>query len=241
MQEQKHIIGTYLQIPSFLICTVPRAAKHVLNLLYEALFSNQRLPDIGNTDSELVDRTLLRQNSSQQKVLLSNLGFVKRQQGQFIDAKFFYERALQTVGKESQASGTESPQSDSESPEIVHGPTEFDSNTPPSNSKSPHGTDELCALSGLFKCLPTGTRTSSSVITDFSAYPVNYFDLNSVLFASEYSKLPLTKGYFHFPMVRHLEILLSVCSIPVKGKNGVAGIALVDADPLSCLYEGRGA
>lgn len=61
------------------------------------------------------------------------------------------------------------------------------------------------------------------------------------LFRSTQLKLPFQNGLFHFAMTRQLETLLTTCSIPVANDRGIAGVALVDADLLGCLFEGRGA
>lgn len=100
------------------------------------------------------------------------------------------------------------------------------------------GTDDILALSGLHTCLRE-LHTDPEEFADVWASYIRYVDVNSALSLWTSPNSPFTGGPFSFAIARHLESLLSVCSIPTKGDQGSSGIALLDADPLNCLYTGR--
>ena len=107
------------------------------------------------------------------------------------------------------------------------------------SSESINTINEVFARSGLSACLRRLGATPES-IADLSASSIQYIDVNNALSDVECLGSSFRESPFDFVISRHLESLLSLCSIPVKGK-GVSGIMFVDADPLDCMYVGRGA
>ncbi|KAL8687697.1 MAG: hypothetical protein Q9218_006204 [Villophora microphyllina] len=102
------------------------------------------------------------------------------------------------------------------------------------------GIDILHARSGLFACLQeTGAMAEENL--EVAASLVRYDDAIAPWFRQTQPKLPIRDGPFCFAMARQLETLLTTCSIRVTDDRGIVGFALVDADPLGCLVEGRAA
>lgn len=106
-----------------------------------------------------------------------------------------------------------------------------------SDDESLETVEQLLVRSGLYAC-----------ITELGSNPEDHAEVAKALsrydngmtgvFNLPTSILPIDDGPFSFPMKRQLESLLFTCSIPVRNDHGVAGIALMDADPLNCLHEG---
>ena len=98
--------------------------------------------------------------------------------------------------------------------------------------------DNVLARSGLSTCL-RGLDADPLVIANIWPSSILYVDVNSALSLSPSLVSPFREGPFSFAIARQLESLLSVCSIPLKDDQSPRGIAIMDADPLNCLYEGR--
>ncbi|KAL8941806.1 MAG: hypothetical protein Q9216_002044 [Gyalolechia sp. 2 TL-2023] len=68
---------------------------------------------------------------------------------------------------------------------------------------------------------------------------MRHVDFVSPFFRSSSARIPTNDdGPFQFAMERHLETLLSSCSVPVENNEGTAGIAFLDADPLDSAHKG---
>ena len=101
-------------------------------------------------------------------------------------------------------------------------------------------TNKVFARSGLSSCLRSLRATPES-IDRLSASTIKYIDINDTLSQVQYLQSPGKDDHpFGFVLSRYLETLLSLCSIPVRGKD-VSGIMFVGADPVECAYEGRNA
>ena len=101
-------------------------------------------------------------------------------------------------------------------------------------------TNKIFARSGLSSCLRSLRATPES-IDRLSASSINYIDINDTLSQVQYLQPPIKDDHpFGFVLSRYLETLLSLCSIPIKGKD-VSGILFIDADPVECAHEGRNA
>ena len=103
-----------------------------------------------------------------------------------------------------------------------------------------HKTNKIFARSGLSSCLRSLRATAES-IDRLSASSIEYISVNDIL--SQVQDLQSSSKEVHpfaFVVSRYLETLLSLCSIPIKGKD-VSGIMFIDADPVECAYEGRNA
>ena len=98
--------------------------------------------------------------------------------------------------------------------------------------------DRLSAQSGLFTCL-CELGANSETIPRISGLLLKYIDVNVLLPQSRNHLSPFNSNRFSFTLARHLETLLSTCSISVQGAEGDAGMLLTDADPLNCAYKGR--
>ena len=107
-----------------------------------------------------------------------------------------------------------------------------------SGSNNTSGFTYLCAQSGLFSCL--NKFGSEDEISRVSKSLIQHLNMNLLLSGSPPSVLQVNGDALDFAISRQLESLLAICSIPVRQENGVSGVALVDADPLNVLYEGRG-
>ena len=105
------------------------------------------------------------------------------------------------------------------------------------NNDCRYESNKIFARSGLSSCLRSLRATPES-IDEQSDSSLKYIDINDTLSQVRYMHLPSKENSFDFVASRHLEILLSICSIPIKG-NGVSGIIFIDADPVECAYEGR--
>ena len=100
--------------------------------------------------------------------------------------------------------------------------------------------NRIFARSGLSSCLRS-LRAKPESIDRLSASSIRYIDINDTLSQVQYLQSPSTEDHpFGFVLSRYLEILLSLCSIPIKGQD-VSGILFIDADPVECAYEGRNA
>lgn len=66
-------------------------------------------------------------------------------------------------------------------------------------------------------------------------------NVDDILLAPSASSLgiPIKSKPLLFACTRHLEALLTSCSISVTNNEGIAGIVFVDADPLYCAHAGR--
>ncbi|KAL8850495.1 MAG: hypothetical protein Q9221_004543 [Calogaya cf. arnoldii] len=102
--------------------------------------------------------------------------------------------------------------------------------------------DRLHARSGLYVCLlRLGALPEDH--PEVGPFLVHRLDLLPLSLCSR--SHPTTFGVscegfpLQFTLSRHLESLLSTCSIPISLDNDTSGIAFVDADPLGCLHEGR--
>jgi len=169
--------------------------------------------------THLLDRT-----SFKRRTLLSNRCFIKRRLGQYQEAQKLYEIALQGLPSGSQEHGTMS----TESSDGYQGHECGVSST----------MDILYSLSGLFSCL-VELHINCEYNQEISGVFVEYIDVSAALAISSYVPFPFSENPLHFAIVRQLESLLSVCSIPVKRKNGETGISFVDGDLLNCVLEGR--
>ena len=109
---------------------------------------------------------------------------------------------------------------------------------------SGHAIERFYAQSGLFACLcKLGTSPA-----DHPELRLSLTDCLNVGSLSNRSCCPLLYGRTSFPgfplqftLSRHIESLLSACSVPVSSIHGISGIAFVDADPLHCGNNGRDA
>ena len=103
-----------------------------------------------------------------------------------------------------------------------------------------HKTSKMFARSGLSSCLRSLGAPPES-IDRLSASSIKYININNTLSQVQYLQSPgKDDHHFDFVLSRYLETLLSLCSIPIKGKD-VPGIIFIDADPVECAYEGRNA
>ena len=144
----------------------------------------------------------LDQGSASRRILLSNLGFLKRKLGKFADAQEFYVHAIE--------------------------------------EPTGHEMNRIFARSGLSSCLRS-LRARPESIDRLSASSIQYININDTLSQIQHLQSPSTEDHpFGFVLSRYLEILLSLCSIPIKGQD-VSGILFIDADPVECAYEGRNA
>ncbi|KAL9046891.1 MAG: hypothetical protein Q9214_000395 [Letrouitia sp. 1 TL-2023] len=109
-----------------------------------------------------------------------------------------------------------------------------------SNSDYSSGVIRLHAQSGLFPCLMQ-LSNELEIVSQLSQSFIPYIDINASLSSLSHTISPFEGDALDFALSRQLESLLSICSIPICGENGISGIALVDADPLNVSYEGRGA
>ena len=101
-------------------------------------------------------------------------------------------------------------------------------------------TSKMFARSGLSSCLRS-PRATPEIIDQLSASSIKYIDINDALSQVQYLQSPSKDDHpFGFVLSRYLETLLSLCSIPIKGKD-ISGIIFIDADPVECAYEGRNA
>ena len=100
------------------------------------------------------------------------------------------------------------------------------------------GGDELSVRNGLYICLRR-RNAAPERIEEIAASSIQYINVNFSLPATKVFKPPFINGPFSFALARHLESLLSMCTITVKGDETGPGIMFLDADPLSCLGEGR--
>ena len=101
-------------------------------------------------------------------------------------------------------------------------------------------TNKIFARSGLSSCLRS-LRAPPESIDRLSASAIEYIDINDTLSQAQCLQSSGKEDHpFGFVVSRHLETLLSLCSIPIKGKD-VSGVMFVDADPVECGYEGRNA
>ena len=107
-----------------------------------------------------------------------------------------------------------------------------------SSLKELNGVDDVLARSGLSTCL-RGLKADPEKLANVWPSSIKYVDVNTALSVSPNLVSPFGDGPFSFAIARQLESLLSVCSIPLKDDHGSRTIALMDADPLNCLYEGR--
>ena len=104
------------------------------------------------------------------------------------------------------------------------------------NRESTSLTNKIFARGGLCSCLRSLGATLERNDRR-SASSIEYIDINDTLSQFQFLHSPNKDCLFDFVISRHLETLLSTCSIQVKEK----GIMFVDADPMECGYEGRGA
>ncbi|KAL8926579.1 MAG: hypothetical protein Q9208_002906 [Pyrenodesmia sp. 3 TL-2023] len=106
---------------------------------------------------------------------------------------------------------------------------------------STNSMEQLYARSALYACLDKlGTRPEDD--PQIACSLMRYVDFDALLFRSSSAKITMdSDGPFHFAMFRHLETLLSSCSVPVENHEGTAGIAFLDADPLDSSYSGSNA
>ena len=145
---------------------------------------------------------LLDQGSDSRRILLSNLGFLRRRLGKYADAQEFYVHAIE--------------------------------------ESTGHHTNKIFARSGLSSCLRSLRATPES-IDRLSASSIEYININDILSQVQYLQSSSKEDHpFGFVVSRYLETLLSLCSIPIKGKD-VSGIMFIAADPVECAYEGRNA
>ena len=68
---------------------------------------------------------------------------------------------------------------------------------------------------------------------------MRYDDFGSPFFHSSSARIPMhDDGPFNFAIARHLETLLSSCCVQVENNEGIAGTALLNADPLNSVQKG---
>ncbi len=100
-----------------------------------------------------------------------------------------------------------------------------------------HAIERFYAQSGLFACLRR-LGTSPADHPELSLSLTDCPDVGSLLKRSCSPLLNCRSPFPGFPLQftlsRHIESLLSTCSIPVSNLYGISGIAFVDADPLQC-------
>lgn len=102
--------------------------------------------------------------------------------------------------------------------------------------------DQSYARSGLYACLrKLGTTPEDH--PGLGSSLIVCLDVASLLSRScsplAYSRTSFQGFPLQFTLSRHIENLLSTCSVPVSSINGISGIAFVDADPLHCGNDGR--
>ena len=104
-------------------------------------------------------------------------------------------------------------------------------------SSNPIGAQTL--QSGLFSCLrELGANPNTAL--DLSPANTNYVDLNTLLKSTSYKgTLFDNTSPLDFALSRHLESLLSICSVPVNMNSKLEGVAFVDADILESMYDAR--
>ena len=106
------------------------------------------------------------------------------------------------------------------------------------NGESTYSTDKSFTRDGLSSCLRSLGATPER-IDEVSASSIKSIDINHTFSQFQYLHSPDKEDHpFGFVLLRHLETLLSLCSIRIKGK-GVSGIMFVDADPVECASDGR--
>lgn len=102
--------------------------------------------------------------------------------------------------------------------------------------------DPSYARSGLYACLGTLGATPEDY-PEVGPFLVNCVGRMSLLHCSYSHPTAFRVSCQDFPLQftlsRHLESLLSTCSVPIHIENGTSGILFIDADPLDCLHEGR--
>ena len=108
-----------------------------------------------------------------------------------------------------------------------------------SSTKSAHSINTIFARGGLSSCLRSLRATPESVDAH-SASSIKYLDINDTLSQVQHLNSPTREDPFGLVLSRHLETLLSLCSVPIK-RNDVLGIMFIDADPVECAYDGRNA
>ena len=103
-----------------------------------------------------------------------------------------------------------------------------------------HAIDQCYARSGLYACLCKLGITPEKHPKIGSSI-VKCPDVVSLLLRSHSAQLSIPPQGFpsEFTLSRHIENLLSTCSVPVRDGNEPPGIAFVDADPIACYSEGR--
>ncbi|KAL8922750.1 MAG: hypothetical protein Q9172_003465 [Xanthocarpia lactea] len=103
-----------------------------------------------------------------------------------------------------------------------------------------HAIDQCYARSGLYACLCKLGITPEEHPKIGSSI-VKCPDVVSLLLRSRSAQLLIPPQGFPlgFILSRHLEYLLSSCSVPVQDGDEPPGIAFVDADPIDCYSEGR--
>ncbi|KAL8784104.1 MAG: hypothetical protein Q9213_004163 [Squamulea squamosa] len=96
--------------------------------------------------------------------------------------------------------------------------------------------ERFFARSGLFTCLYKVEANSTDEYA--TAKPqTQYDDSLFSTFRSACLCFPIRDGSLQFAISRHLESLLSMCSVPLRGED--VGTVFLNADPLNCIYEGR--
>ena len=106
-------------------------------------------------------------------------------------------------------------------------------------STSTHSINRIFARGGLSSCLRS-LRATPERVDALSASSIKYIDINDTLSQVQHLSSPNREDPFGLVLSRHLETLLSLCSVPIKRKD-VLGIIFVDADPVECVYDGRNA
>ncbi|KAL8907813.1 MAG: hypothetical protein Q9171_005701 [Xanthocarpia ochracea] len=103
-----------------------------------------------------------------------------------------------------------------------------------------HAIDQCYARSGLYACLRKLGITPEEHPKIGSSI-VKCPDVVSLLLGSRLAPflMPFQGFPFEFTLSRHLENLLSTCSVPVRDGNEPHGVAFVDGDPLDCLSQSR--
>lgn len=107
---------------------------------------------------------------------------------------------------------------------------------------SGHAIERFYAQSGLYACLRK-LGTSPADHPELRLSLIDCLDVGSLLNRSccplLYCRASFPSFPLQFTLSRHIESLLSTCSIPVSSIQGISGIAFVDTDPLQCGNNGR--
>ncbi|KAL9611732.1 MAG: hypothetical protein Q9167_003655 [Letrouitia subvulpina] len=129
---------------------------------------------------------LLAHEPLQKGILLSNLGFMKRRQGQVHQATIIFKRALEEFSRTSSQSLSESQNSINGFAEIMSESPKLSVMLKKVERKYTSDTNKLFALSGLYECFQNGIHVNSEEHIDIVTYLIKYFDVNRSLFSSGY-------------------------------------------------------